>query len=421
MPHDSATRAAPPHTDPWSYPALRALVADRPLPLMLVDLDVLEANTARLAGIAGAAGKTLRVASKSVRVPGLLRRILDHGEACRGLMCFAAEEAAFLFAQGFDDLLIAYPCVQKHELRVLFELVRSGAKVVAMLDLPAHVEHLAGLWKALAGASSEAPRLPVAIDVDVSYRPFGRRGPHLGVQRSSIRDLDAFREVLRRVRECPQLRLAGVMAYEAQIAGIGERSPFTPLLNLGVRGMKALSRKDVARRRQALAAILEQEGCAGLLFNGGGTGSLTSSAAEPWLTEVTAGSGFLQSHLFDYYTGNENRPAFCFALPVTRQPQAGIATCQSGGFNASGACGPDRAPRCFRPEGLRPVPDEGFGEVQTPLQLPRGLELPLGAPVFFRPAKAGEIAEHFPRYLLKRGAEVVDEVETYRGFGKRFF
>jgi D-serine deaminase-like pyridoxal phosphate-dependent protein len=63
---------------------------------------------------------------------------------------------------------------------------------------------------------------------------------------------------------------------------------------------------------------------------------------------------------------------------------------------------------------------EGAGEVQTPVRVPAGLHLELGAPVIFRHAKAGELAERFDHYLLVRGDRVVERVPTYRGQGGCF-
>jgi len=63
---------------------------------------------------------------------------------------------------------------------------------------------------------------------------------------------------------------------------------------------------------------------------------------------------------------------------------------------------------------------EGAGEVQTPLRVPPGVDLDLGDPVFFRHAKAGELAEHFSHYDLFRGDRVVERVPTYRGMGHAF-
>ena len=81
------------------------------LPCAVVDLDALERNVDRIRE--RLEGKRCRVASKSVRHVGLLRRILRRGGASfQGLMCFTAEEAVFLHAQGFRDLLVAYPTLQ---------------------------------------------------------------------------------------------------------------------------------------------------------------------------------------------------------------------------------------------------------------------------------------------------------------------
>lgn len=404
----------------WEYPDLRQLTADEPLPLVLVDLDILDANIRRLSAVARRAGKRLRVASKSVRVPDLLKHIIkEGGDHFRGLMCFSVPEAHFLSRQGFDDLLVAYPTVQSSDLDLLYEMRADGVDVTVMIDCAEHVHWLQAGWAQRGG--SAGPGLPVCVEVDMSYRPLGAKGPHLGVQRSPVRSGGEFRELLRRLKKAPELSLRGVMGYEAQIAGVGEQNPFSRLLNPVKQLLKNRSVPDVARKRSEVARYLEEEGFRVSFFNGGGTGSIHSTTAEPWITEVTAGSGFLQSHLFDYYADNANEPAFCFALQVTRKPEPGMITCQSGGFIASGEIGEDKAPVPFRPEGMQTVKTEGFGEVQTPLRVPPSTPVAIGDPVFFRPAKAGEIAERFSEYLLKRGGKIVGRAKTYRGLGQTFF
>ena len=61
------------------------------------------------------------------------------------------------------------------------------------------------------------------------------------------------------------------------------------------------------------------------------------------------------------------------------------------------------------------------GTVQTPIHCPPGVQLEIGDPVFARPAKAGEIAERFSSYLLKRGSAWVGTAQTYRGLGLTFY
>ena len=394
----------------WDYQQLKRLVADTRLPAMIVDLDILEQNARNLAAVAQAHKKKLRVASKSVRVVKLLKIIQEAvGDPYGGLMCFSPAEARFLYLEGFDNLLIAYPSVQSDDLALVSEMTNKGADVTLMIDSPAHVDRLDSFF---------THPVQVCIDADVSYRPAGL---HIGVQRSPIRSLGDFTSLVRKVQSAKNLKLHGVMGYEAQIAGLGEENPFSPALNPLKKLIKSRSVRDVFKKRKQIAEWLAGEGIKLGLFNGGGTGSIQTTSEEPWITEVTAGSGFLQSHLFDYYPKNQNEPAFCFALQVTRIPQPGMATCQSGGFIASGEAGPDKQPVPFLPEGVNSTKNEGFGEVQTPLKIPSGLDLNPGDPIFFRPAKAGEIAERFSQYLLMRDNQIVETAETYRGMGHCFY
>jgi D-serine deaminase-like pyridoxal phosphate-dependent protein len=172
--------------------------------------------------------------------------------------------------------------------------------------------------------------------------------------------------------------------------------------------------------RAAVASALREAGLPPVLFNGGGTGSVAACAHEAALTEVTVGSGFVDSHLFDGYRGLGLEPAAYFALSVVRRPSSRLVTCHGGGYVASGAAGRSRLPIPALPPGLSLLSLEGAGEVQTPLELDRGVELALGDPVFFRHAKAGELAEHFPEYLLVRGDRIEGRAPTYRGLGQCF-
>src|SRR5687767_3860635 len=102
------------------YEQIRSLLRDQALPCAFVDLDGLEANLRTLLAARGRAGegKTLRLASKSIRCTAVLRQVLERGGAAvRGLMTYSAAETAFLAREGFDDLLLAYPTLQPGELR----------------------------------------------------------------------------------------------------------------------------------------------------------------------------------------------------------------------------------------------------------------------------------------------------------------
>jgi len=100
------------------------------LPAAFVDLSAFDQNITSIASwIPKGSPLSIRVASKSVRVPALLKRILDYGPPYRGIMCYSAEEARFLADQGFDDLLVAYPTLQVSDLAALRATHEAGKKI----------------------------------------------------------------------------------------------------------------------------------------------------------------------------------------------------------------------------------------------------------------------------------------------------
>ena len=80
--------------------AATAAAGPLPTPLMVVDLEAFDANADDLAR--RAAGTPIRVASKSVRVPALLRRALRH-DAFHGVLAFTLREALWLHEHGVSD------------------------------------------------------------------------------------------------------------------------------------------------------------------------------------------------------------------------------------------------------------------------------------------------------------------------------
>jgi D-serine deaminase-like pyridoxal phosphate-dependent protein len=124
--------------------------------------------------------------------------------------------------------------------------------------------------------------------------------------------------------------------------------------------------------------------------------------------------------LFDNYRAWQPTPAAFFAVAVVRRPNARTATVAGGGWVASGEAGPVRLPTPWLPAGLRLINGEGAGEVQTPLTGPGAIGLRIGDRVWFRHAKAGEMAEHVNELHLIEGDEVVGSARTYRGEGFAF-
>lgn len=209
------------------------------------------------------------------------------------------------------------------------------------------------------------------------------------------------------------------MAYEGQIAGLGDAPAGDPLRGAILRWIQSRSAAELAQRRAAIVdavrAVTPLE-----FVNGGGTGSLERTARETAVTEVAAGSGLIGPTLFDHYRSFAPAPALLFALPVVHRPRRRIATLFGGGYPASGPALDSRLPSPHLPRGLRLTSNEGAGEVQTPVVGKAARGLRLGDRVWFRHAKAGELAERFTHYRLVEDGLVVDTAPTYRGEGKSF-
>jgi len=378
-------------------------------PFALVDLDAMWSNADAL--LARAAGKPIRVASKSLRCRALLRAVLDRDPGFRGLMTFTLPETLWLAEAGFDDLLLAYPSADRSAIAALARL-ESERPPVLMVDSIAHLD--------LIDAAAPSRRAPVrvCIEIDVGFR-LARGRVKIGPKRSPIRTAAAAVALARAVGERPGFSLAGLMAYEGHIAGLGDRPAGKRLRGAAIEAMQRASAREIRERRAEIVAAVG--GLAPLEFvNGGGTGSLHTTATEPAVTEVTAGSGLYAPGLFDDYSAFRLRPAAMFAAPVVRKPELRVATILGGGYLASGPAQGDRLPRPHLPSGLRLDPFEGAGEVQTPLQGPAAERLAVGDRVYLRHAKAGELCERFDRLYLVSGDEIVDEAPTYRGEGRCF-
>ncbi|MGV9321668.1 amino acid deaminase/aldolase [Streptomyces sp. NPDC003660] len=379
-------------------------------PLALVDLAAFDANAADL--VRRASGKPIRVASKSVRCRALLERVLAR-EGFAGIMSFTLAESLWLARSGFDDVLLAYPSADRAGYAELAADPKLAASVTVMVDDVAQLD----LIDASRAGGREVVR--VCLELDTSLRLFGGR-VRVGARRSPLHSPAQLAELARSVARRPGFRLVGLMGYEGHVAGVGDALAGRPVRSRAIRLMQAAARRELAERRGAAVRAVRAVAPELEFVNGGGTGSVQHTAAEDAVTEIAAGSGLYVPRLFDNYTSFTGRPAALFALPVVRRPGVGAVTVLGGGYPASGAVGPDRLPVPYLPEGLRFDPQEGAGEVQTPLLGSPADDLLIGDKVWFRHAKAGELCERFDVLHLVEGDTVTATVPTYRGEGHTF-
>lgn len=377
-------------------------------PLAIVDLAAFDANAADLAR--RAAGKPIRVVSKSVRCRYLLERVLAM-PGFEGLMCYSLAEAIWHVEQGTtEDIVVAYPTADHGALRQLAANDKARAAISIMIDSPAHLDLVDS------ALGHDHPEIRVCLELDASWRPLP--GLHVGTRRSPVFTPKQAAELARIVLARKGFQVSGMMAYEGQIAGLGDTAG-NAVKNAIVHWMQIRSAAELAKRRaaavKAVRAVTDIE-----FVNGGGTGSIETTGAEAAVTEIAAGSGLIGPTLFDFYSRFSPKPAALFALPVVRRPSKDIATLFSGGYIASGPNEVSRRPSPYLPAGLGMIGLEGAGEVQTPVTGKAARSLKLGDRVWLRHSKAGELAERFTAYHIVVGDRVERTVPTYRGEGKNF-
>jgi D-serine deaminase-like pyridoxal phosphate-dependent protein len=390
------------------YEYYRQAIGERPMPLAFIDLDLFDENVRAVAARAG--DKKIRIATKSIRCVPLIERVFGAHPNYRGVMAFSVREAVFLSQQGLDDLLVGYPEARGAQDMALAEELRRGKTIVLMVDCQEHVDLLEAFGRAY------DVEVPVCLDLDMSSRLYGL---HFGVRRSPIATPEQAGQLCAHVKRCTRVRLDGLMGYEAQIAGLPDHVRGAALRNWFTRALKRQSLNDTRDRRSLAVREIGKQGHALRFANGGGTGSLETTIQDPAVTEVTAGSGFFSPHLFDSYRAFRHQPAAGYAVEIVRIPTPGIYTCLGGGYVASGV-GADKQPKPYLPEGARLLPQEGAGEVQTPMRYDGPLKLSIGDPIFMRYSKAGEMCERFNFLAAISNGEVVGELPTYRGEGQAF-
>jgi D-serine deaminase-like pyridoxal phosphate-dependent protein len=383
-------------------------------PLAIVDLDAFDRNAADL--VRRAAGRPIRVASKSLRCRYLLQRALAT-PGFQGVMCYSLAEALWLHREGTsDDILVAYPSVDSRALKALAADQDAGRHITIMIDSTAHLDIIDTLL------GDGHPDIRVCLDLDASWRPIpSAQVIHIGTRRSPIHSPQQAADFAKQVVARSGFHLVAVMSYEGQIAGLGDAPPGRPARAQLLRWIQNRSAAELRDRRKE--AVRQISGLTQLEYvNGGGTGSLETTAQDTAVTELTAGSGLVGATLFDAYRSFRPEPALLFALPVVRRPGTNVATLFAGGYIASGPTGRSRQPKPYLPQGLALTVTEAAGEVQTPVRGKAASQLQPGDRVWLRHAKAGELAERFTTYHLisDNSDNGADSVPTYRGEGQCF-
>ncbi|HEV3143685.1 MAG TPA: DSD1 family PLP-dependent enzyme [Gemmataceae bacterium] len=247
-------------------------------PQLLLDLDILDANLARMQQGCRKHGVNLRVHFKSLKCGGLAKYLVGNGVS--SFLAAKLNEAGVLVDGGISDILIANEIIGPIKLRRLAELARRAPVMVCVDDI-ANVAALGDAMKA-AGA-----KLGVLVEVNI------------GMNRCGVEPGEPVVRLARGIAEHPDLRFAGLQGYDGHLQML----------------------PDAAERRRkclyGLASLLmtrerlKEAGFDVPIITGGGTGTWEWVASFPGMTEVQPGSFLLMDAAY-----NAIRPEVACSLSI---------------------------------------------------------------------------------------------------------
>jgi D-serine deaminase-like pyridoxal phosphate-dependent protein len=274
-------------------------------PALVIDLDAMDRNIARMAAFAQSHGVRWRPHAKMHKCAALAQRLVAAGAV--GACVQKTTEAEALAQLGVADLYISNEVIAPAKLARVAALARTlrarGGRLAIAVD---HAEGVARLAQALAG---EDDAIDVFVEIDVGQ---GRCGAPPGPAAAVLAGLVAAQ---------PALRFAGLQAYHG--------------------GAQHLRGADA--RRSAIAAVLAKvratlEACRGAgiavpLVTGAGTGSMVHEAASGVYGELQSGSFLFMDADYGANEADAAQPAFEHALFLKSQVVSVCAThavCDAG-------------------------------------------------------------------------------------------
>src|SRR5688572_3021095 len=172
-------------------------------PALVIDLDALDHNIATMAADISARGAQWRPHSKANKSPTIVHKEMAAGAI--GVTCAKVGEAEVMAANGIHDILIANQVVGPIKTRRLANLARQ-ADVIVAVDHPDNVrEH-----DAAAAEAGTKPRILVEVNT--------------GMERCGVAPGEATVELAKLVASMPNLRFAGVMAWEGHSMAIKDQA-----------------------------------------------------------------------------------------------------------------------------------------------------------------------------------------------------
>ena len=287
-------------------------------PALLVDLDVMEANIARIVAMCRAHGVAWRPHSKAHKTPEIARMQIAAGAI--GVTCAKLGEAEVMAAAGIRDILIANQIVGPIKIGRLVRLAEHADPIVCV-DSIANVIELDSAF-AIAGK-----RLRVAIEVDI------------GMNRAGVEPGLPVVTLAQAIAERPGLSFVGVAGWESQATTLADPAEKERTVRVAVAALTASARACTAAGHRAV------------IVSCGGTGTFPHCVQQPGVTEVEVGGAiFSDMHYLTHYHV-DFAPALTVLTTVTSRPTPTRIIVDAGRKAMSGDAALP-APRGIPPVGL---------------------------------------------------------------------
>jgi D-serine deaminase-like pyridoxal phosphate-dependent protein len=225
-------------------------------PCLLVDLDILAANVARMAALARRSRVALRPHAKTHKSARIARMQLEAGAT--GICVATVGEAQVMRAAGIDDILLAYNIVGEAKLARLLPLCADGG-----ITLTADSPEVAEGYSRMAAAASRT--LPVLLEIDTGMHRTGVEPQLAGQLASKIAALSG-------------LEVIGILTHAGHAHDVTAQPE-----------IEAVARHEAAAMMQARDE-LERQGIPVQVVSAGSTITAPYLSSDDGITEIRPGT-----------------------------------------------------------------------------------------------------------------------------------
>jgi D-serine deaminase-like pyridoxal phosphate-dependent protein len=359
-------------------------------PALVVDLDAMERNLARMASFAREAGVRLRPHAKMHKSAEIARLQIAAGAV--GVCVQKTSEAEALAAAGIADVYISNEVVAPQKLARVAALARGLAARGGRLAVA--VDGAEGISRLGDAARSAGAEIDVFVEIDVGL---GRCGVP-----PADREPGAAVELARRVRDAAGLRLAGLQAYHGKAQHVR-----------AVEARRAAAAGAIASAR-ATREALERAGLPCPLVTGAGSGTYLFEGTSGVYGELQAGSYLFMDRDYADNEWDPAQPQFEHALFVKAQVMSvGVDRAVVDAGHKSHAVD-SGLPRVHDPSGRRRLAFENAGDEHGIVRPADGGPLPvLGEPIWLIPGHCDPTVNLHDRYVGVRGGLLEGRVERF--------